>query len=342
MKRFLVFSFIAMIALTGCGKGCLKKGAKLPKEEKEVLNLIPSGKNILIGLNWQKLQGSPLGDKFKEKIPPEISPLFQDIQTVTLGFTIKGMGQQPDDVVGIVRGKIDPAKFLAELKSQAQKEGTEVTSEDYQGVQIHTSPKDPSLGLAFVGDKAVVGNKSGVKQVIDLSKGQGASVEQDKNLMDLLGAVDTGKMLWAVAIVPEGVVPAGGAGGPGNPMGALAGIKALDLAMDMGKDLSLDLGIIAGTPEDAKQMETMANSYKTLFGTSLAQKDPNMGKILNNLTIGVEGNRVALGLLVDEATVEELSKKAAGPGAPGEPEGMDTPEAPQEAPEAPAEEGSET
>ncbi|MDX1386401.1 MAG: hypothetical protein R3257_02345 [bacterium] len=338
LTLFVSFSLMAMMALTGCGKGCAKKGPKLSTEQKEVLKLIPSGKNILIGLNWEKMQDSPLGEKFKEKIPAEVSTFLKDIQGMTLGFTVRGMGQQPDDVVGVITGNLNADKLLSELKAQAEKEGQEVVSEDYQGIQVYTATKDPTMGIAFVAEKLVVGKKTAVKKVIDLSKGQGDSVEKDTHLIELLGAVDTRKMLWAVAIVPEGAIPAGGAGGPGNPMGALAGIKAIDLAMDMSKDLTVDLGVIAGTPEDAKQMETMANSYKTLFGTSLAQKDPNMGKVLNNLTIGVEGNRVALGLQVDQATVEELSKKAGGPQSPGEPEGMEAPAVP---PPPPAPSGEE-
>jgi hypothetical protein len=62
----------------------------------------------------------------------------------------------------------------------------------------------------------------------------------------------------------------------------------------------------------------MANSYKSLFGSSLAAKNPNLGKVINQLNIGLEGTRVALNLKLDEATVQELSKQAEAPPVPPE------------------------
>jgi hypothetical protein len=183
-----------------------------------------------------------------------------------------------------------------------------------------------------------VGDKENVKKAIDLSKNKGDSVEKDSGLMDLMKSVDTGKMLWAVALIPPGVMPVT-PDAEASPAAVFSHIKAIDLALDMAKDLTLDLGIIATTPADAQQMQTMANSYKTLFGTSLAQKNPDLGKAFDQININLNGARVALSLKLDQATVEQLSKEAAEPNVvpqPGAAPDLEEPAAPPAPPPAPA------
>jgi len=331
-----VFSltFLATIALTGCGKGCGKKeGAG--KVEADIFELIPVNSNVLLGMNWEKLQSSPLGDKMKKEIPADVAPMLKNIKGITIGLNAQAMGQDPD-FLAIISGSLDPAAVLAQVNEEAKKKGVAVTEEEYQGIKIHSLPKDENLGLAFLEGKGLVGQKSMVKQAIDLSKKQGESVQKNEALMNLVKGVDKSKMLWAVGVVPPNAMPAaGGPGGAGNPLGALSGVEALDLAVDFGNELTVDLGIISGAEEDAKKMETMANSYKTLFGGSLAEKDPALGKILNGLAIGVNGKKLEISLKVDKATVEELSNKAASQGGPGGSPGMmPEPEGKGEAPAA--------
>jgi len=316
-KWFYLFTgMIALsMALTGCGKGC-KGGGGATGAEAASLKLISSDHNFIVGVNWKKLESSPLGDKMKETMPAELVPLSKSIDGMVLGFDIKGVGQEPENFVAIISGNLDQAALLAELTSKAKENGLEISDTEYNGVKIYSGSKDPTVGLAFIGDKGVVGKKPAVQKAIDLSNDKGDSVEKNQNLMALTKTLDMDRMIWAVGVIPEGAIPGAG-GGPGNPMGALSGVKAIDLALDISKDLNLDLGIIAGTPDDAKQMQTMANSYKALFGTSLAKNNPSIGKVLAGLEINADGNRVAISLKLDEATVTELSKEAqaAVPGA---------------------------
>lgn len=314
-KKFylLILPMLAALAITGCGKGCGKVGES--GGETKVLKILPAGKNVLIGVDWKELQDSPLSSKFKENVPEQFKPVIKEIDQVTVAFTAQGMGKGPEDAVAVVSGSFDPDKLIAMMKEQAKTEGDELVESDYQGAKLYSSAKEQDVAATFIEKNLIIGKKTAVQQVIDLSRGNGESVEKDQNLMGLLNAVDTKRMLWAVAIVPEGAMGANSEQ-PGNPLGALAGVKALDLALDVSKDLTLDVGIIAGTPEDAKQMETMVNSYKTLFGASLAQQDPSLGKVLNNLNIAVDDKRVALNLKLDEATVTEISKKAGGSSTP--------------------------
>jgi len=305
--KFFCLSVMTATLLAGCGKGCGKKSVE--KADIESFALIPADSNVVMGLNWEKLAGSPLGDKIKKDAPPDFAPFMDQVEGMILGLNVTGMGGEPKDFVAVIQGKFDQEALVAQMSEQAKKEGTTLESEEYSGINIYTSPKDARMGVAFLGSGVIVGKKEGVKKSIDLSNNKGESIKSKKSIMDMIGEIDTGKMLWAVGIVPEGALP-GGSGAGAGPLGAFAAVKAIDLAVDYTKELTVDLGIIAGAEEEAKEMLTMANSYKTLFGTSLAQQNPNLGKLFGNLTLEVSGKRLAIHLKLDEATVQELSEQA--------------------------------
>ncbi|MCE9625330.1 MAG: hypothetical protein K8R69_07770 [Deltaproteobacteria bacterium] len=306
--RYIAVAFVAGLSLAGCGKGCGKQGGG--GSQQESLSLIPVDSNIVVGMNWKKIQASPMGAKMMEGVPAEAQPFLKDVDGMTLGMKIEGVERDAKDFVGIVNGKLDSAALIKQMTDQAQKTGTTMNEEDYEGVKIYSTAKEPTFGVAMVGQQAIFGKKDTVKRSLDLAKKKGDSVEKNKAVMDLIGGVDKGKMLWAVAKIPEGMIPAGAGGGMGNPMSALSSVKAIDLGIDYNENLNIDLGVITGTKEDAQQMMTMANSYKTLFGASLASKSPELGKILGALSIDAKENKVLLALKLDKATVEDLAAKA--------------------------------
>lgn len=320
--RWTGLAVVMTLALTGCGKGCTQKlGGGGGGASKGAMELIPSDRNAVIGLNWKKIDSSPLGPQMKKDMPPEVVPLAQDIEDILVGVQFKGPANGEPNFVAVISGKLDSTKILAEINKQAQKDGVTLTTEDYEGVKLHLTPKDPNVAVAFLDDKAIVGHKDAIKKSIDLSKKKGESIQSNKAVMDLVNSVDKGRMVWAVAAIPPGLIPAGDSQ-PGNPMASLSNMKAIDLALDYADNLVLDLGIVTASESDAKQLQTMATSYQSLFGPSLVEKDPSFGKLLSGLTINSKGDRLVLSLKLDKATVEELSKKApaaAFGGAPGGP-----------------------
>lgn len=332
--RFLALALVAGLGLAGCGKGCGKMGGA---GKQESLSLIPADSNIVLGMNWKKIQESPLGGKMMEGVPPEAQPFLKDVDNLVLGLTVLGVGGEPKDFVGVISGKLDSAAMVKQMSDQAQKTGATLTNEDYEGVKLYGTTKEPDFAVGMLENQAVFGKKATVKRSLDLVKKKGDSVEKNKAMMDLINSIDKGKMLWAVATIPPGAIPAGEGGGMGNPMSALSSVKALDLTLDFLQNLNLDLGVITGSKEDAQQMMTMANSYKTLFGGSVASKSPELGKVLGGLSIDAKENKVILTLKLDQATVEDLANKAKqkqGPMPMGMDEGMGAP-APAVPPAAP-------
>ncbi len=336
--RYVALALVAGLSLASCGKGCGKQGAA---GKTESLSLIPADSNVVIGMNWKKLQDSPLGAKMNQGVPAEAQPFLKDIDSIVLGIKVEGAERDAKELVGVVSGKLDSAAMLKQMNDQAAKSGTTVQTEDYEGIKIYSTAKDQGFGVALLDGQAVFGKIETVKKSLDLIKKKGDSLEKNKAMMDLIGGVDKTKMMWAVGTIPEGALPAGGGGGMANPMSALSTVKAIDLALDYNQNLTLDLGILTGTKDDAQQLMTMANSYKTLFGASLASKSPELGKILGSLSIDAKENKVILTLKIDQATVEDLANKAkaAGAGMPmgGMDEGAPAPGGPDAmAPSAPA------
>ncbi len=328
--RSIGMALALSLALVGCGKGCLKQQAGLQKQS---LELIPADSNVILGMNWKKIEASPLGAKIKEGMPKEVALILSNVDGLILGGNFKGMSKDNADFVAIISGKLDMAAVLAQLTEQAKKDGVSLTNEEYEGIKIYGMPKDANLGIAFVDNQGILGSKNAIKKAIDLAKKKGDSVEKNKDLMELVKGVDKDKMLWAVGSIPPGMIPPSeGAGGPANPLASLSGLKALDLSLDFAENLIIELGVITGGKENAQQMVTMANSYKTLFGTSLAMKDPTLGKVLNGLTIDSKDARMNISLKLDKATVDELAKKAAEkqpmPGAEEAPPGAAVPPMP--------------
>lgn len=328
--RFLALALVAGVGFAGCGKGCGKAGGG----KQESLSLIPADSNVVLGINWKKVQESPMGAKFLEGVPQEAQPFLKDVDNLLLGVKAVPMGGAPKDFVGIVSGKLDTAAMVKQMGDQAQKTGATLTNEEYEGVKIYGTSNEPEFAVAMLDSQAVFGSKDSVKRALDLAKKKGDSVEKNKAVMDLIGGIDKGKMLWAVATIPPGSIPEGAGGGMGNPLSSLSSVKALDLALDYNQNLTLDLGVITGSKEDAQQMMTMANSYKTLFGGSVASKSPELGKILGGLSIDAKDNKVILALKLDQATVEELAKKAKEKQG-AMPMGMDEGAAPAPAADAP-------
>ncbi len=321
ISRYVVLTVVILLAFSGCGKGCGKKEGGVGVQS---FALIPSDNNVVVGLDWKKLSASPFGDKMQKNVPPEALPLLKEISGVLLALNVDGMKKDAKNFVAVVSGKLDSAALVAQMTEQVKKDGGTVQNQEYEGYKIYSSSKEPQVGLTFVEGKGVVGNVEAVKKVIDLSKNKGDSIEKNQAVMDLIKSVDQNKMLWAVGLIPEGATPPGAASNPADPMSSFSGLKAMDLSVDYIGDLTLDLGIIAKEEAQAQQVMTMANSYKALFGASLGQKDPSVGKVFEGLNIIQTGNRVVISLKLDKATVDEISKKAEQPPAPAAGSGSDT------------------
>ncbi len=300
------------LSLAACGKGCFQKSG--PRDS---FALIPSDTNAVMGMNWKKVQTSPLGPKMLEGMK-ETRNLLQDKDIdVVIGFKVQGSNQQPV-AVGVATGNLEPSAVIDEMKRQAEKASTTLENETYEDTKIYYTAKDPSFGLAMLGNQAIFGTKDVVKRSLDLDKKKGESLLQNKPMMDLVGTIDRNKMLWAVGKVPDGLAPTAPAG-TANPMEALSSVKAFDLTVDYQQDLAIDLGLTTPSEEEAKKIVSVVDGLKMLFGGFMSAQKPELGKFVSTLPMTVKGNKAVLALKLDKATMDKLeaeSKQVPAPAAP--------------------------
>ncbi|MFO1518172.1 MAG: hypothetical protein U1F57_00685 [bacterium] len=343
-RRKWLAVFLALGLLTSCGKGC-GKGGPGGGAKTDALDLIPAGNNFLVSLNFKKLRNAPFFSDAIKDAPAEAKELSQNVDEALVGLTVRGPGQPPGGIM-VVSGNLDEKKVVALLEDAAKKQGGEVKKETIDGHTVYLSPKDPNIGLTFLSpNQAVWGQIANLKESMALAAKKGESVRSNKELMELFNKRDANKMLWGAGIVPSTGAPVNAQ--PGDPMASLQGIKAFSLGIDYDKELSIDLTANSQDAAQAQNLVNLINSYKTIFGASLAAQEPMWGQVIQGAQIGNQDKSVTISLKLSEALVKQLSQKVqekknekAPDGMPGMPDsGMPppppAPPSPTSAPSAP-------
>jgi len=317
--RKILTALVALMLLSSCGKGCQKGGMGGGGGGKvDPLDVIPASTNLLINLNLKKMQSLPMFADMMKDAPQEAKELSKDVDEAVLALNMRGPAQAPSGLA-IVTGNFDEKKVLTLLDEAAKKAGGEVKKEIFEGKTLYISPKDPNIGMAFLApNQAMWGQVSTLKESILLLSKKGENVRSNKELMELYNKRDTKKMLWGVGLIPPGVTPPAQ---PGDPLASLQGIKAFSLAIDYDtKDLSLDLTANAQDASQAQSLTNLINSYKTIFGASLATQQPAVGQIIQGAQISNQDKSITLSLKISELVLKQLSQmvadKKGGGGAP--------------------------
>lgn len=335
LKFTAVFFLIASIA--ACGKGCNKGGGS--SAQMDALSIIPANNNLLLGINWKKLTGTPFFQEASKDMPAEAKEISKDVNDAIVAIGMRGSAAQPPSGLAIVSGNFDENKIVGLITEAAKKQGAgEVKKETVEGKTIYLSAKDPNIGMVFISpNQAAWGQVATLKESLALLNKKGDSVKSNKELMDLFNKRDANKLLWGAAILPP--PPAGQAAQAGDPMAALQSLKAFSLGVDYNnKDLTIDW---SGNTQDAAQAQNlvnMVNSYKTIFGATLASQQPALGQVIQGAQISNQDKSITISLKLNDEVLKQLSQKmnekapAAAPGAPA----TATPDAPAPAGQAAA------
>lgn len=333
--RKLLFCVLALSLLASCGKGCKKGGES--GAQADPLDLVPAGNNLLISLNIKKLMNTPFSAEMMKDAPAEIKEISKDVNEALIALNVRGPSQPPSGLA-IVNGTFDEKKIISSLEALAKKEGQELKKEPLETKTVYLSPKDPNIGLILFSPTQIVwGQMADLKAALALAGKKGDSIRNNKELMDLFNKRDSKKLLWGAGLIPASATPPPSQ--PGDPMAALQGLKAFSLGIDYDKDLTIDLTAQAQDAAQAQNLTNLVNSYKTIFGASLAAQQPMWGQVIQGAQIGNQDKLVTISLKLNEEVVKQLSQMAAakkdkGPEAPPAPSampgagaGLDTPPA---------------
>ncbi len=308
------FIFICSLFLVSCGRGCLQKDAPAPTPQdpiKEIPNyeLMPKQLNVVVGMNIHKVLSSPIGSKIQEKIPLIAKPFMDELDEVTFGWEAKQLGKGPETILGLLTGKFDTKKVEERLKQYSEKNQENYLIEEYQNAKLYYFQEKPQETLSILGNKLLLGHKDLVKQAIDLARQDPTSRAQNSilsqvDLMKQVKSIDSKKMLWFAAIVPEQQANADAS--PNH-------IKAVDLTIDFPEELNFELGLTAASEADAKDMESQALSYQILFGQRFSQKDPSFAEAVKAIKIESQGNRLSIYFSLTPEQIKSLESLNLGP-----------------------------
>lgn len=334
-KYKLVAAFALLVILSACGKGC----QKTPSGEIDPLSIIPANNNLILGINWKKLSTTPFFQEASKDMPAEAKEISKDVKDAIVAVAMRASAQAPSGLA-IVNGTFDENKIVALITEAAKKQGAgEVKKETIEGKTVYLSAKDPNIGLVFLSPtQAAWGQVATLRETLSLLNKKGESIKSNKELVDLFNKRDSEKLLWGAAVLPP--PPAGQAPAPGaDPMAALQGLKAFSLGVDYNnKDLSIDW---FGNTQDATQAQNivnMINSYKTIFGATLASQQPALGQVIQGAQITNKDKDITVSLKLNEEVLKQLSQKMNEKSAPaaGAPSASPVPSAaPAPAPAAP-------
>ncbi len=313
LKNKLVLAFALLVMLSACGKGCQKGGGAGAIDP---LSIIPASNNLIIGINWKKLSTTPFFQEASKDMPSEAKEISKDVTDAVIAVAMRPSAQNPSGLA-IVTGTFDETKVVALINEAAQKQGGgEVKKEVIEGKTVYLSAKDPNIGLVFLSPtQAAWGQIATLKEALALHNNKGESIKSNKELVELYNKRDAEKLLWGAAILPP--PPAGQAANQADPMSALQGLKGFSLGVDYNnKDLSIDW---FGNTQDATQAQNivnMINSYKTIFGATLAAQQPALGQVIQGAQITNKDKDITVSLKVNQEVLNQLSQKMKEKNAP--------------------------
>jgi len=318
------------LLLTG-GTACKKKGAA---GTGALIALLPPGAQMVMGFDFHRFAQLPVYDKITAEKPdhPAGDKLFDDPEEFRqkTGIDLKkdvntfvvGMYGLPDrnspDWAAVASVNYDPAKVEKTLAEKKEN----LTTETYGGKTVYlikekAQPADalgqvkPPEEVAMVllnPATIVLATPARVHAVIDLAQGKGSSMAADAALKKQLAGVKQDGLFWLVmAQLPDSMKkkPAPGA----IPLD-LSRAEALVGSVDFqNATLSGEFRLICPDENANKQLETMLNGLKGM-GAMLSAKEPDLGELLNKITITASAADLKLAFALPEALLNRLGEKA--------------------------------
>jgi len=311
---FLLVLLLVVFGLTSCTKTTAPKAGSA--KAADLLSLLPSSSKGVIVVDVNRIMQTEAAAKAiaesdkKAKYDEFVQISGVDPQKDVfyfVGATLGDLGQKEMDGVGLVNLKYQKEKLLALL----QKEGGELTTEEYNGFTVYkaaaTGEKKPVSGVFLDESNILFGTDAAVKQVVDVRQKKADNVWKNEALSTLLKGMNSAAMVWGAFSVPPDTMKQASSQ---NPMlGAFSNVQSIVLSFDY-KDKNVLAEIKAMSPDEAKnkQMADALNGFKAL-GAGAAAKEPLLGDLLGKIEIGSAPDHVKISASIPEALIQSLSQK---------------------------------
>lgn len=322
-KKTLTLTLVLVLMLLA--PACKKKAAGQMSSQ-DMLSMVPDGPVVLMAFDFQRFaalsfvdkalkedwQKSAKGAKEFKDYQEFVQQTGVDLQKDVYGVVVALYGNFEDKEptpLAVVNLKYDQAKLLGVLRAK----GVITAEENYGGQTLYAlkneDKPEQDMRLAFLDKGTIVaGTPEPVKKAVDLAAKKGQSVLKTAALMKYVDGIDKKSMFWlAVGSLPEKMkqAPAGGM----MPVD-LSKAEAFTAVADFkNKTLAGELRLISHNEAGNKQIADMLNGLKAL-GAMGAQKEPELGELLNGLQLSSAADHVKLTFTLSEALLNKLGEKA--------------------------------
>jgi hypothetical protein len=275
MVRFIRSSFVVALVIGAASPAFAQPAKKAPAAASDDLSLLPVDSEMVAGLDFQQLQTSQL---WKQMVEPllakgDIKKQMDEFKTncgvdpmkvvTKISIGIKGIGAQNPDGVIVAHG-VPKAKLVAcyDKMTKLKKTDADITR-DGDVLIVKQKTGGQTVAFTFVDDSTAVmvvgtaATSAGIKGVV---KGTSA-LKTSTAFVDFYKKTNTNDTLWMIM------------NGNSKAFDALGGMgikpKAVYGSLNVTKDLTLDLKVRFGTPDEAKNLATMANGQLKAAGSDI-------------------------------------------------------------------------
>jgi hypothetical protein len=264
----------------------------------EMLGYLPQDSSIIVGFSATKATRSKLFVKYQDKILASAAQEMAEVKekcgidmmadmrevVVAVGKDI----QNPDSAVIAVKGNYDRKKVEGCIVKMGGKiEGT-----------VMTSPNGKVSNMFWIANDTFLISKGRTSDELKGFKEAG-NVTQNKELMELVGKVDSNATFWVAGTIPPEV--AGAMGPMGTPP------NSGYLGVNLGSAIGAKAGMTFNTEDEAKGMSTMIE-----MALNMGKQQPEMKDILDAVNSTLSGNTITINVKITGAQVDQMMSMTTG------------------------------
>ncbi len=311
----------SLLIVSGCGD----KGVGSAKGE-DLLTFVPENAAGMLAVNFKKVAELEVFNKtiedLKKKQPEPEEKGFKsyqdfidqtgidpqkDIHALVLAFfgDLKISGQSEPDFAAVLSLNYDKDKMLGLIKSKLAEEKEDLKEEKYQNLTIFKAKdeKGKNVAFSFISDRLiVVGRDIQVKLVIDLSKGKGKNIFNNKKVKPYLKEI-SGQMASFFFNFPE----------EGKKVHD-AGMFKMDLSKAelffghvnyKGDAWTGEIQLVSHNPEGNEQLVTTLNGMKGMA----AMGGPEIAELVGNINLSATADAIKISFSLSNELLKKMQKK---------------------------------
>lgn len=312
---------LVLFLINGCGKKEGDTPTTGGKGGSSLLSYFPENTSGVILVNVDKLSKLDLFNEMTQKKDnaPSGDEMFKDyndfvaktgvdpkkdIHSVAVGVFGQLSDKEPN-FAALINVDCDQSKVLSLIKEK----GGEISDEVYKELAIYSGKsKGNDVSFSFL-DSALMafGKSPNIKQVIDMKKGGGSNVMNNKALAPHLKKMKGKRIASFAFVVPEKMKKDMGADSGGMVSADLTKAEAICGYFDhKGGAWEGELVLISKDTDANEKMVTSLNGLKGMG----AMGGPEVAELLNNVNLTASGEEVKLSFKITDELVNKLKAKA--------------------------------